>query len=394
MRKSVEAPPGDQTASAANAAQPVRKPEPALPSGSPSRQSRLFPGRFSLAGLLHVVALLAIVYVVWGWANDRLWPSSWSSPTGYGGDADYTMGCLRAASEFDLIPFLSRTVFRLGAPYTANWNDFPQSESLLIFLLGLVARWSNLGAAATFGVILGHLTSALSFYLCCRLLRFRREWAVAGALLWAFTYYHTARGLGHLAIAYDYTVPLALVGCWLLTASPRIRLGGRFFWLCLGAGLVIGMSNPYNLNMWAQFVCLGMGLRFLVHRRKADLAVGALVLAASAAGFLTVNINTFCYQALHGANQLAVARDYHQLELFGLKPLELILPPTNHRVEFLGDLSREYATTALIRGELFFPYLGVVAIGALIWMAAELSLRMLNLRKQPRRFSLHVPQCL
>ena len=63
-------------------------------------------------------------------------------------------------------------------------------------------------------------------------------------------------------------------------------------------------------------------------------------------------------------------------------------------MEFLSDFSRKYATTAWVRGEMFSPYLGLVAIGALVWMTVEFILRMLNLRKVPRRFSLHVPQCL
>jgi phosphoglycerol transferase len=387
MKKSIKAPPGAKTPFG---------PKPGFPAGSPSRRPRCFPGRFPVADLLHVVAILAITYVVWGWAYHRLWPSSWSSPMGYGGDTNYALTCLRAASEFEYLPFLNRTNARLGAPYTANWNDFPIFESLVTFFLGLVARWSNLGIASTLGVILSHLTSALSFYLCCRLLRFRREWAAAGSLLWAFTYYHATRanGLAHLLIAYDYTVPLAMVCCWLLTASKRIRIGGWVFWVCLGAGLLMGMSNPYNLNMWAQFVCLGMGLRFLLYRRKAELAVGSLVLAAGAAGFLAVNANYLWYQAVHGANQIATTRDYKQLELYGLKPLELFLPPIEHRVAFLGDLSRKYAMTAWVRGEMFSPYLGLVAIGALVWMVVEFFLRMLNLCKVPRRFSLHLPQCL
>ena len=113
---------------------------PALPAGSPSHKARLFPWRFSFAGLLHVVVILAITYVVWGLAHDRLWPSSWSTPLEYSGDSHQILTWLRAASELDYIPFLNRTCFRLGAPYTANWNDYPMYEPLLTFFLGLVAR--------------------------------------------------------------------------------------------------------------------------------------------------------------------------------------------------------------------------------------------------------------
>ena len=59
----------------------------ALPAGRPSRKSRLFSWRFSFADLLHIVAILAITYVVWGLAHDRLLPSSWSTPMEYAGDS-------------------------------------------------------------------------------------------------------------------------------------------------------------------------------------------------------------------------------------------------------------------------------------------------------------------
>ena len=240
MGKIVKAPPGAKPWPAANVPRNAREPNPALSAGSPSRKPRIFPCRFTFAGLLHVVAILVVVYVVWGCVHDRLLPGSWSRPMAYSGDANGFLTFLRAASELDYLPFFSRTNFRLGAPYTANWNDYPMYESLLTFLLGLIARWSNLGIASTFGVVLSHLTSAFSFYFCCRLLRFRREWAAAGALLWTFTYYHVTRasGLGHLVLSYDYTVPLGIVCCWLLAASKRIRIGGWAFWLCLGVGFV------------------------------------------------------------------------------------------------------------------------------------------------------------
>jgi hypothetical protein len=238
------------------------------------RKALLFSWRPSLTGILHLAAISLIVVVVWCVAHDRTDRASWKVPLSYSGDGLQMLTWFRAASEFEYLPFASRSNSRLGAPYHANWDDYPMYEPMLTFLIGMEARCTDLVTAANLGIVIGFLTSAASFYVCCRLLRWRREWAGAGALLFAFSYYHTSRGLGHLLLTYDYTVPFAIMGVWLLTGRKCLRLGDRVFWLCAGTALLLGMGNPYNLNMWAQLLCLGMVVRFLLLRRKGDLAIG------------------------------------------------------------------------------------------------------------------------
>ena len=366
----------------------------APPAPAPLRKARLFSWRPSRAGLLHLVIIWLVVLGAWGLAHDRLSPKSWRIPDGLHGDDVLVLTWIRAASELDFVPFASRTVSRLGAPYQANWNDYPMYEPVVIFLIGMVARWTDLITASNLGLVASFLASATSFYFCCRLLRWRREWCAAGALLFAFTYYQSWHGLGHLLLTYDFTVPLAVMGTWLLTAGKRIRLGDRVFWLCAGAGVLLGMGNPYNLAMWLQFLVLGFGLRFLLLRWKGDLAVGGVIMAMTALGFLAVNANTICYQMVHGGNQAAMWRGYEDLELYALKPIELVLPPWQHRLTFLTDVSRRYAKAAWVHGEMFSPYLGVVGLGALVWLVAEFGLRVLNPRKAPRRLPSHAPLCL
>jgi hypothetical protein len=362
-----------------------------FPAPPPHRKAQLFSWRPSLAGILHLVAIWMIVVAAWCLAHDRLSPKSWRVPLSYSLDSLQTLTWLRAASELDYLPFSSRTNTRLGAPYHANWNDYPMYESVVTFLVGMVARWTDLITASNIAIIVSILASAASFYICCRLLRWRREWAAAGALLYAFTFYHTFRGLHHMLLSYDWTVPLAVMGVWLLTASKCIRLGDRVFWLCASSALFLGMGNPYNLSMWFQFLCLGLGSRFLLRRRLGDLVLGGVIIAVAALGFLAVNANTICYQMTHGENQEAVSRAYAQLETFALKPIELVLPPWPHRLVWLTDTSRKYATLASVKGEMFSPYLGVVGLVAVAWLAAEFGLRALNLRKIPRRLPSHVP---
>jgi hypothetical protein len=363
------------------------------PAPSPPRKARLFSWRPSRAGILHLLAICMIVFGVWALAHDHLSAKSWRVPASLRDDDVLVLTWFRAASEFDFVPFASRTVSRLGAPYQANWNDYPMYEPVVIFLIGMVARWTDLITASNIGILASFLASAVSFYVCCRLLRWRREWSAAGALLFAFSYYHTSRGLGHLLLTYDYTVPLAVMGAWLLTACRRVRIGDRVFWLCAGIGLLLGMGNPYNLFMWLQFLCLGLGIRFLRLRRKADLALGTVIIAITLLGFLAVDANTLCYQMRHGENQRALWRGYHQLEISALKPIELVLPPWEHRLTWLGDISRKYWMEAWVKGEMFSPYLGVVGLLALVWLMAEFGLRVLNPRTAPRRFPSHAPLC-
>ncbi|HOS73732.1 MAG TPA: hypothetical protein PKW12_00510, partial [Verrucomicrobiota bacterium] len=124
---------------------------------------RRFCWRLSGAGLLHLGAIWILVTVVWGLANDRLSPASWRVPPGYSGDALQMLTWIRAASEFDYLPFLSRVNPRLGAPYAANWDDYPMYEPVTTFLLGLVARYTCLGFAANLGILASFLASATSF---------------------------------------------------------------------------------------------------------------------------------------------------------------------------------------------------------------------------------------
>ena len=59
------------------------------------------------------------------------------SRSDYNGDALQILGWINAASEGDYISaFWTETVHRLGAPYEANWNDYPMYEKLITFGLG------------------------------------------------------------------------------------------------------------------------------------------------------------------------------------------------------------------------------------------------------------------
>lgn len=339
-----------------------------------------------------LLGLVVAVFLVWGVQYDRLTPEHWRVSPSYGTDSLSMMALIKAASEGDFVPFLPKTMSRLGAPGEASWDDYPLMEELFVFLLGLFAKVFGLTAAANFGVLLAHLTSALAFYVVCRYLLYHRVWSVSGAILFSFIYYHLWRSLPHLVVALSYTIPLTLLSTWLLAGSRRLRWGGKPFWFCVISALLIGQSNPYNLNMYLQLSLLGLAAHWLTRRRKLNLQIGGFCLGLAVAMFFACNLDTFSYQWQHGKNTEGFFRAYFQCELYGLKPMELFVPPPEHNVGALAAVGQKYAASAWLKGEMFSPYLGLVAIGGLGWMVMAGARTVL--RRTRRRVPTHLLQTL
>lgn len=331
-----------------------------------------------------------IAGLVW----DRLDPKTWSVPLQYETDTLQILGWIKAASEFDYLPFASKTVDRLGAPYLANWNDYPMYEEILTFLLGMVARAFGLMQASNLGILLCYVPSTLAFYVCCRLMRYPRAWSFAGAILFGFTFYNSRRLIFHLLLSFSYVIPFALLTCWLVLGSKRLRLRGPWFCLCVGTSFLMGLSNPYSLNLFLQLFFFSLLAHWLRHRDKERLKIGLLCFGVAIVGFILVNLDTLGYGWAHGSNSGAIPRNYAQNEMSALKPMEMVVPPANHNVETLAQIGRYYERVALVKGELFSPYLGIVGLASLGWMTLEFLQAISRRRNQGGRIAPFAPQCI
>lgn len=201
-----------------------------------------------------MLLLLALVTLVWCWHHGRWTAASWHLPTAYAGDAYETLARLQAAAEGDIWPTQSQVITRLGAPFGAYWNAYPTPDKLLMLVLGGLARLVGVFAASNAGLLLAQVSSALAFYLVARWLRCRWEWALAGAMLFAYTYSVFHRGLAHFSLVFTWTVPLGLLAVWLVAGSRRLEWRRPGALLCLGAAAALGAHNPYNLFFWLQLM--------------------------------------------------------------------------------------------------------------------------------------------
>ncbi len=323
-----------------------------------------------------------MVSLIWCWHYDRWTAASWRLPTSYSGDSHEILARLQAAAEGDIRPAMPQVITRLGAPFGAHWNGYPTPDKLLMIALGGLSRLVGLFAAANVGLLLAQVTAALAFYLVARWLRARWEWALTGAVLFAYTYSTFHRGLAHFSLIFTWTVPLGLFAVWLVAGSRRLEWRRPGALACLGAAVALGAHNPYNLFFWLQLMGWALVAQWFGPRRRPNLQIGLAALGLGLAVFGVMHMEVWVHVAEPEGAPL-LARNYGGTEHFALKPVEMFIPPKVHRWAPLAFLGNRYSRWSDWRGEEFQPYLGFVGIVGLLWIGVVVARRIFARRPLP-----------
>ncbi len=308
-----------------------------------------------------LVVLAAVL--LWTGYTGRWSAADWRTPDDFGGDPCEILARVRIAMEAPLAPLTGFTaVTRVGAPFAADWSRYPVGDSPTFALAGLLARAVGPFAAVNLVGCLLLAATALSFFLCGRRLGWRPEWAACGALLFAFSNYHL-RWFVTLSFTQTWTLPPLLLLCSSAARPappPPLRRGPLL--RAAGLGLWLGFGNPYFV-FFAGCIAFGTfglgGLRRVPWRRLAPLAtlVGAMAVAVLLAHWAFVAAKL---AGAPGTDQFD--RGYTGAELYALKPLDLVIPPADHRSRLFRDVGQVYSAFSALKGEFFYNYLGLVGL--------------------------------
>lgn len=321
-----------------------------------------------------------VVAVGWGLAHRLLMGEQrLTDPLAYDGDAMLALGAVAAARRGDYLPFLSKELPSLGAPFVASWNDWPISEDVLLWLVGLVARGVGTIAAVNLGYLVACVTAAISFFLVARRFAVRREAAALGAVLFGLSNYIAVRGVHHFSLTFVWVIPWnVLVGSWL--ASRRgLPFGSRRFALAAVTTVGTAWGFAYYSFFASQLYVLGTVAGAVRHgwsrqRLRPAMALAGLFCAA----LVAVHLDSVVWLVKHGRNAAAMARGPSGAEMFALKPIELFVPGEGHRLALGRLVGRREVQQAVVTGEFPSQYLGLLgalALVALCVSAARLVMR-------------------
>jgi phosphoglycerol transferase len=303
----------------------------------------------------------------------EVWNADLRVPFDYSGDAAFTAAVVKNVVEEGALWENDE----LGAPRGQELYDFPvwagdNVQLAIVRAIGLVVR--DPIVAFNLFYLLTFPLAALTAFLVLRRLGVGQPGAFAASVLYALLPYHFLRGEDHLFLGAYWAVPL---GCFLvlsvLSDTPLVTplRSGRTLAI-LAACVVVGSAAVYYAAFTLVLLVFAAVLA-AVARWSVRPLVTAGVLGAAIVGALVVNFAPAIVDRLREGSNPAIERFAFETEVFSLRPLQLVLPVRDHRIEALADIKERYENQVGVT-EASFATLGVVGSVGLVVLLATLLL--------------------
>jgi phosphoglycerol transferase len=304
----------------------------------------------------------------------EVWNADLRVPFDYSGDASFTAAVVKNVVDDGALWENDE----LGAPRGQELYDFPvfagdNVQLALVRAIGVVVR--DPIVAFNLFYLLTFPLAALTAFLVLRRLGVGLPGSLVASVLFSLLPYHFLRGEDHLFLAAYWAVPL---GCFLvlsvLADAPLVSpFRSRRTLAILAACVVIGAAAVYYAAFTLVLLAAAAVLAAAARRSLRPVAtagiLGGAIVASLAVSFAPAIVD----RAREGSNP-AIERFAFETEVFSLRPLQLVLPVRDHRLEPLADIKERYEDQIGVT-EASFATLGIVgSVGlALLFGALLLS---------------------
>ncbi len=316
------------------------------------------------------IALALAVILVWCHKLRIGAGQKFSAPIEYWGDALTTAGAIRATSEFSYLPIVPKTIYRLGAPFIARWDDYPVTEDLFFFFWGMVARVTGLFAAINLAWVSAAVLAAGSFFFVARYLRARTCIAFPLALVFGLSRCLFYRNVHHITLTYYWPIPLFLLLGIKIASRRGLEFKTSWFRYALVLAAIAGTGNPYYLNFTLQIIVVATVLGKLGNDKSWRQMLPSAALVGVAIGcFFLMNLDSFLARLTLGPNPHAFARSIGHMEQYALRPVDLLVPRGAHNL--FTQLPKGIAEYDQSVNRSESAYLGIVGAVGLVWMILD-----------------------
>lgn len=202
--------------------------------------------------------------------------------------------------------------------------------------------FDSFGTAANFYYFAGYIFVALGMYIALRMLQKETWLAAIGGVIYTFLPYHYLRGEQHIYLANYYMVPIACAMIiWLL--DEQKERNRKFNLICISICVLMGLTDIY----YSVFLAIILFFVFIYNLwNKKSISVCFMELALCVIPFLAIAIENIPYLISwfnhlgNNSNAFVSAGDGRtlaDLQVYGLRIVQLIYPIQNHRIGLLAN---------------------------------------------------------
>ena len=307
--------------------------------------------------ILLSVLLIGMNFVCLGFAQNGL-----DAPLSYAGGDDFSQGVnIKSIAEHGWL--WENT--RLGAPYTQFFHDFQASflmnfENVCTFIITRFTKDPFIAFNIQF--LLAIVLCGIISFIVLRQLKVSRLLALAGAILYATSPYIYNRAMGHFILGACYFVPLSILLCVWAGQEEKSYLSSKQSIIATVSICLLVANN--GVGYYPFFTCFLLCITCLITVLKSgriSRAKEALVPVCLIVFFMMLSlIPTFVYKLKEGSNNIT-GRSIVEVELYGLKIVQLFLPTNAHHPSFIKNIVAEYNSYAPLINENKVAYMGVFA---------------------------------
>lgn len=254
---------------------------------------------------------------------------------------------------------------RIGSPEVAALIDFPAQDILMTIIIWFIAAFTaSTSKIAYVYIIFTFLLDALSMSLLLRKMKISYVVSFVVSILFSAVPFHFFRYLGH-AVLSNYM-------SFAITMFLAFEILGIFdetnkkwkIWVC---SFLLGLGYGYYYAFGLIILSIAYFIKFVNLENKKEIIHKIWIFFSV---FVTICISLLpkiAYSILYGSNLLAGKRSFVEQEIYGLKIIQLLLPPSYSRFSKFRELNYEYSSQAPLVNENATASLGIVAsVGFLI----------------------------
>lgn len=268
---------------------------------------------------------------------------------------------------------------RIGAPERSTLVETPFLDWIYVFEVWVISFFvKNPGVISVIFLWTGYILAALTMFYLMKKLKFKDSISFVFGLLFAFSTYHSYRGLMHGTLSNYFMVPIAVllaiyiatrgVDDGVLSMGPKEKR--NHIWLAFLA-LLLGFTNIYFIAFGLILMVVGFLYRIIkagVNKKQWKYLVYPGLTIVGVAIALAPKV---IFTMRHGETGVA-SRNLVETDIYGLRLLQMLLPAVYSKFEKWTGITNKYMSQMSAATEACYAAIGLIAAVGFVFLCGYL----------------------